>query len=95
MYDWLLRNHILTNLIFLLVIAAGIVSFMTLPRQQDPSVNFNWVEIHTRFPAASAADVEEQVTDVLEKVSSRFGISVFCAARVAPDFRASSSASAI
>jgi multidrug efflux pump subunit AcrB len=66
MYDWLLRNHILTNLTFLLVIAAGVVSFITLPRQQDPSVNFNWVEIHTRFPGASAADVEERVTDVLE-----------------------------
>ncbi len=66
MYRKLLRNHILANLTYVLVVCLGVVAYATLPRQQDPSVNFNWVEIHTRFPGASAVDVEKRVTDVLE-----------------------------
>ncbi len=67
MYRRLLQNHILANLTFILVVCLGVIAYATLPRQQDPSVNFNWVEVHTRFAGASAVDVEERVTDVLEK----------------------------
>ena len=63
----LLSHHILANLAFVLVLAVGTVAYLDLPRQQDPSVNFNWVQITTIVPGASATDVEERVTDVLEE----------------------------
>lgn len=61
-----LGNHVLANLTFVVVLVMGIMSYATLPRQQDPSINFNWIDITTVYPGASSEDVETQVTDVLE-----------------------------
>lgn len=66
MYRKLLGNSILVNLTFLLVIVAGWVSYQNMPREQDPSVNFNWLVIWTGWPGASAEDVEKQLTDLIE-----------------------------
>lgn len=67
MYFRLLQNHVLANLLFALVLVVGIASYLLLPRQQDPTINFNWIDITTAFPGASATDVEARVTDVLEE----------------------------
>ncbi len=66
MYAKLIQNHILTNLTFGLVIVVGALAYLSLPREQDPSVNFNWIQILTLWPGASAEDVERRVTDPLE-----------------------------
>lgn len=68
-----LRNQVLANLTFILILAVGILSYMQMPRQQDPTVNFNWVNIFTYLPGASAEDVEKQVTDVLEDAVKNVG----------------------
>ncbi len=62
-----LQNHVLANLAFLMVIVVGIVSYMSLPRQQDPTVNFNWIQVLAFMPGASAEDVEQRITDPLEE----------------------------
>jgi len=64
----LINNHVLTNLLFGLVLIIGISVYNNLPREQDPSINFNWVQLTTFLPGASAEDVETKVTDVLEEV---------------------------
>jgi multidrug efflux pump subunit AcrB len=63
----LIENHVLTNLFFVLVLVVGFIVYKQLPREQDPSVNFNWVQITTFLPGASARDVEQKITDVLEE----------------------------
>ncbi len=63
----LFRNHVLANLTFLLVLVVGFLSYTMLPREQDPTVNFNWIEIHTPLPGASASEVEKRVTNILEE----------------------------
>jgi multidrug efflux pump subunit AcrB len=62
----LLRNHVLANLTFALVLIVGTLSYLSLPRQQDPTINFNWIIITTVLPGAAAEDVEKKVTDPLE-----------------------------
>ncbi|MGB5669831.1 MAG: efflux RND transporter permease subunit, partial [Sedimenticolaceae bacterium] len=62
----LLLNHVLANLTFILVLVVGTLSYLSLPRQQDPTINFNWIIITTKLPGASAADIEKKVTDPLE-----------------------------
>ena len=62
----LLLNHVLANLTFILVLVVGTLSYLSLPRQQDPTINFNWIIITTILPGASAADIEKKVTDPLE-----------------------------
>ncbi|MGD2083576.1 MAG: efflux RND transporter permease subunit [Chromatiales bacterium] len=66
MYDLLLRNHVLANLAFVLVLVVGTLSYVMLPRQKDPTINFNWIIVTTVLPGAAALDVEAKVTDPLE-----------------------------
>ncbi len=61
-----LRNRVLANLVFALVIVMGVLSYQMLPRQQDPTINFNWIVIITALPGASAEDVEMRVTQPIE-----------------------------
>ncbi len=62
-----LSNHVLANLTFMLVLIVGFLSYAyLLPREKDPEINFNWVNIITSFPGATAEDVEQRITDVLE-----------------------------
>lgn len=63
----LYNNHVLANLSFILIIAMGALSYFHMPREQDPSINFNWIQITTLLPGASAEDVEKLVTDRLEE----------------------------
>lgn len=41
----LIGNKVLTNLTFILVLAMGVLAYWSLPRQQDPTINFNWIVI--------------------------------------------------
>jgi len=66
MYARLIQNHVLANLTFVLVLIIGFLSYQQMPRQQDPTINFNWITIINILPGASASDVEKRVTDVLE-----------------------------
>ena len=67
MFAKLLQNHTLTNLTFLLVLVLGWMSYQQLPREQDPSINFNWVQIWTYWPGATAPDIEARITGPLEE----------------------------
>ncbi len=60
-------NHVLANLTFSLVLVLGLLAYLNMPRQQDPSINFNWIDITSYFPGAAAADMEKRVTEVLER----------------------------
>lgn len=61
------QNHVLANLVFVLVLAVGAVAYFIMPREQSPSINFNWVQISTVYAGASAEDVEQLVTAPLEE----------------------------
>jgi multidrug efflux pump subunit AcrB len=63
----LLRNHPLANVTFAVVLLLGALAYSRMPREQDPEINFNWVNITTLLPGASAEDVEKLVTQPLEE----------------------------
>ena len=66
MFKSLLTNHPLVNILFIVVLMMGTVSYLGMPREQDPEINFNWVVVRTILPGASAEDVEQLVTGPLE-----------------------------
>ena len=74
----LLQNTVLTNLVFILVLVMGINAYQNLPRQQDPTINFNWIVIVTALPGASAEDIEQRVTQPLEDASPFKGCVTLC-----------------
>lgn len=65
-YRALVTNHPLANIAFAMVLLSGVFSYISMPRAQDPEINFNWVSIIAALPGASAEDVEREVTDPLE-----------------------------
>lgn len=62
----LLKNTVLSNLVLVLVLVLGVSAYQLMPRQQDPTINFNWIIVITALPGASAEDVESRVTQPLE-----------------------------
>lgn len=67
MYLRFISNHVLANLTFVLVLIIGSISYLSLPRQQDPDINFNWIIITTSLNGASAEDIEKKITDPIEE----------------------------
>ena len=65
-YRKLIDNHPLANIAFALVLIGGALTYVLMPRAQDPEINFNWVNIVTVLPGASAEDVEQELTSPLE-----------------------------
>ena len=64
--ELLLRNHPLANILFAVVLTLGAVAYVQMPREQDPEINFNWVNITTVLPGGSAEDVETRLTQPIE-----------------------------
>lgn len=62
----MLTNHPLVNILFTVVMIMGTLSYCSMPREQDPDINFNWVNINTILPGATSENVEELVTSPLE-----------------------------
>jgi multidrug efflux pump subunit AcrB len=62
----LYQNHPLANVAFLVVCGLGLLSYLSMPRERDPAINFNWVSVVAVLPGASAEDVERLVTNPLE-----------------------------
>ncbi len=66
-----LTNHVLANLTFAIVLVMGIISYLQMPREQDPEINFNWISVSTVMSGASAEDMEKLVTDPLEEAVAK------------------------
>ena len=62
-----LRQTVLFNLVFVLLIVAGAFSLATLPVERYPQVNFGKVIVSTFYPGASPGDVESLVTQKIEE----------------------------
>ena len=73
MFQRILQNHVLANLLFVLVMIMGTSTYLLMPREQDPTINFNWIDITTIYPGASTPDVENQVSNVLEDAIRNVG----------------------
>lgn len=72
-YEALIRNHPLANIAFVVVLIMGVLAYQAMPREQDPEINFNWLNVTAVLPGAGAADVEKKVTQPLEDAIARIG----------------------
>ncbi|RQW06717.1 MAG: efflux RND transporter permease subunit, partial [Calditrichaeota bacterium] len=66
-----LENHQFFIILISLVFLSGIISFVNMPRSEDPLVNPAGTSIIVIFPGASPVDVEELIIDPLEAVINR------------------------
>ncbi len=66
-FKFFAERHLLANLITIMVFMMGIASLMNLNRSELPKVDIGEVVITTRYPGASAEDVELNVTNKIEE----------------------------
>ncbi|HLF95848.1 MAG TPA: efflux RND transporter permease subunit [Methylococcaceae bacterium] len=64
---WALEHRAFTGFLMVLVLLGGIFAYLRLEQREDPKFTFRVMVVKTLYPGATAQEVEEQVTDRLEK----------------------------
>ncbi len=64
---WALRHQSLVLFFMLALFAAGLVSYFRLGQAEDPEFTFKVMVVRALWPGASPAEMEQQVTERLEK----------------------------
>lgn len=60
-------NSKLTPLLVIAILLLGVFSVMNTPREEEPQISVPMMDIYIPFPGASAADVENRITKIMEK----------------------------
>jgi len=68
-----IRKSVITITLTIVLIYAGFKSFQSLPRLEDPEFTIKEAVILTPYPGASASEVEQEVTNVIEKAVQELG----------------------
>ena len=68
-----IHKSVVTWVMTLLLLVVGWISFNNLSRLEDPEFTIKDAVIVTPYPGASAAEVEEEVTNVIEKACQEMG----------------------
>jgi multidrug efflux pump subunit AcrB len=71
--EWSIRKSLITWVMTVLFLVAGWSSYQQLSRLEDPEFTIKDAVITTPYPGASAAEVEEEVTNVIEKAAQQMG----------------------
>ena len=65
--EWALKNQPLVLFMIIIIAVAGVFSYGRLGQSEDPPFTFKAMTIRTIWPGASVAEVDQQVTDRIEK----------------------------
>ena len=68
-----IRKQLITWVLTLLLLVGGLLAFQSMARLEDPEYTIKEGLIITPYPGASAAEVEEEVTSVIEKACQKMG----------------------
>ena len=61
-----IENYQFTMIVMLALVIAGIISFLTMPRTEDPPVEKSGSSVVVLFPGANPLDLEQLVTEPIE-----------------------------
>src|SRR5687768_932483 len=65
--SYAVKNYQFTLIMFLMAIAVGITTLLTMPRSEDPEIKAPQFAIVVVYPGTSPKDMEELVVDPLEE----------------------------
>ncbi|MEE8340999.1 MAG: efflux RND transporter permease subunit [Candidatus Neomarinimicrobiota bacterium] len=60
------KNPVLVNMLMIGLFVFGALSFIQLPRELNPNVDFNWIFITVAYPGAAPTETENLIVDPLE-----------------------------
>ena len=62
-----IQNAPFAGIVLVLLALLGVVSFLTMPRSEDPQFDTATVRVIAVYPGASPQDIEQLVVDPLEE----------------------------
>ena len=65
--EWAIRHQSMVAYLMVLLMVAGVISYFRLGRAEDPDFTFKAMVINTPWPGATAREVEQEVTERIEK----------------------------
>lgn len=65
--EFSVKNYQFTIIIFIMIMAIGVNSLLTMPKAEDPVLKATYNTIIVIYPGASAADMEKLVVDPIEE----------------------------
>jgi len=65
---WAIRNQAMVLYLLLALLVSGVIAYMELPQNEDPEFTFRVMVVKVQWPGATAREVEQQVTDRIERV---------------------------
>lgn len=68
---WWAGNPVAANLLMIICLLGGLISYLTIEREIDPYVEFPGARISAAWPGASPQDVEEQIIVRMEEAVSQ------------------------
>ena len=71
--EWSIRKSLITWVMTILFLVVGWSSYQQLSRLEDPEFTIKEAVIITPYPGASADEVEEEVTNIIEKAAQQLG----------------------
>ena len=71
--EFSINKKVITYTLTAVALYVGYLSFNSLPRLEDPEFAIKQALIITSYPGASAAEVEKEVTEVIEKAAQEMG----------------------
>lgn len=71
--EFSIRKNVITLVFIVLMLAGGILSYGNLSRLEDPEFTIKEAIVLTPYPGASSHEVEEEVSNVLEKAVQELG----------------------
>jgi len=70
---WSIKNNVFVWFLTVLILAGGINAYQNLGRLEDPEFAIKEALIVTQYPGASAIEVEEEVTEIIETAVQQLG----------------------
>src|SRR5688572_17045373 len=65
--EYAVENYQFTLVIFLMIVALGITTLLTMPRAEDPEIDAPQFPIVVVYPGTSPTDMEELVVEPIEE----------------------------
>jgi len=65
--DTAIRNRVTILVMVVLIVAMGLYSYVTLPRESAPDVKVPYIVVDTSYEGVSPEDIETQITNEIEK----------------------------
>ncbi|MFZ3036341.1 MAG: efflux RND transporter permease subunit [Rugosibacter sp.] len=70
---WSIRHPAMVTYLIIILMIAGILSYFKLGRAEDPDFTFRVMVVRTLWPGATATEVEQQISERLEKKLQEVG----------------------